>query len=151
MKTFPEQQPATASFGNCEPSETVLVVDDHPELCEVAKLLLEHCGYHVLTATSGEDARRLARMIGHIDLLLTDVEMPGIRGDELADWFRLTHPESAVVFMSGNPLQQRRLQPRFFVEKPFVHLDMLLRTVRAALDEHQTTHQLARQTTPAAA
>jgi two-component system, cell cycle sensor histidine kinase and response regulator CckA len=122
-------------------TETILVVDDHPELCEVASLLLQCCGYRVLTARNGEEAIRIACENTNIDLLLTDVEMPVILGDELAEWFRVTRPETAVVFMSGNPMQQRRLEPCYFVEKPFIHLDRLLKTVRAAIDEHQThTH-----------
>jgi len=112
--------------------ETILVVDDYAALCNVAALLLGHCGYRVLTATSGEQAKQIAHE-HQIDLLLTDVEMPGIQGDELAAWFRATRPGTLVVFMSGNPAQLRRLLPCHFVEKPFVHLDALVKEVREVL------------------
>jgi len=113
--------------------ETILVVDDHPALCEVASRLLEHCGYRVLTANHGEEAKEIARKNPDIALLLTDVEMPGMLGDELAEWFRVTRPETAVVFMSGNPMQRHRLNEYPFIEKPFVHLDGLVKIVREAL------------------
>lgn len=122
-------------------TETILVVDDHPELCEIASLLLRRCGYRVFTATRSEQAKQIARENPNIDLLLTDVEMPGIQGDELAEWFRVTRPATAVVFMSENPMQQRRLEPCYFAEKPFIRLDVLLKTVRTALNDHSTSHQ----------
>jgi CheY-like chemotaxis protein len=113
--------------------ETILVVDDYAALCNVAALLLGRCGYRVLTATSGEQAKQVARE-HDIDLLLTDVEMPGMQGDELAAWFRATRPRTQVVFMSGNPAQLRGLQPCHFVEKPFIHLDALVKEVREVLN-----------------
>lgn len=113
--------------------DTILVVDDYPALCNVAALLLGRCGYRVLTATTGEQAKRIARET-HIDLLLTDVEMPGMLGDELATWFRATRPQTEIIFMSGNPMQLRRLQPCHFVEKPFIHLDALVKEVREVLN-----------------
>jgi len=122
----PRQCPAHA--------ETVLVVDDQPALCLVAAMLLRRCGYRVLTATSGDEAKRLARENAGIDLLLTDVEMPGMLGDELAAWFHVTRPGAQVVFMSGNPMQHRRLEPCHFVEKPFIHLDTLVEKIREVLN-----------------
>jgi CheY-like chemotaxis protein len=117
--------------------DTILVVDDYPALCDVAALLLSRFGYRVLTATNGEQAKRIARET-HIDLLLTDVEMPGMLGDELAAWFRATRPQTAIIFMSGNPMQLRRLQPCHFVEKPFIHLDTLVKEVREVLNHGRT-------------
>ena len=114
--------------------ETVLVVDDQPALCEVAEMFLSRCGYHVLTAHNEREAMEIAREDAqHIDLLLTDVEVPGIHGDELAEWFHLTSPDTAVVFMSGDPVEPRRLGAHPFIEKPFVHLDALESTIRGTL------------------
>jgi CheY-like chemotaxis protein len=135
MNSSPENQATPAPAPVPTKPETILVVDDHPELCEIASILLRRCGYRVLTANDGEQAKKLARKDTPIDLLLTDVEMPGMLGDELAEWFRLTRPHTAVVFMSGNPMQHRRLEPCHFIEKPFIRLDVLLKTIREALHQ----------------
>jgi CheY-like chemotaxis protein len=124
-------------------SETILVVDGHAELCEIASLLLQRCGYRVLTANHPEQAKQIARINPNIDLLLTDIEMPLMSGDALAQWFRLARPRSAVVFMSGNSAHYERLEPCHFVSKPFIHLDLLVNTVRAALDERHSAQQSA--------
>ena len=123
------------------PAATILVVDDYPGLCEIAALFLQRFGYRVLTANDGEQAKTIAHANANIDLLLTDVEMPGLLGDELAAWFRAAQPQTAVVFMSGNPMQHRRLEPCYFVEKPFVHLSTLLKTIREALNHRCAIHQ----------
>jgi CheY-like chemotaxis protein len=127
--------------------ETILVVDDQPALCEVAKILLSRCGYCVLTAYEASQAKEIVRHNPNIDLLLTEIEIPGMLGDELAEWVRANRPHAAVVFMSGHPVQQRRLAGYPFIEKPFVHLDTLVATVREAIHPAHT----AQQATPAAA
>jgi two-component system NtrC family sensor kinase len=136
----------TSAAGKIPPlptKETILVVDDHPELCQIASILLGRCGYRVLTANCGQEALEIAVQNPQIALLLTDVEMPGMPGDELAELFRVTRPNTAVVFMSGNPMQQHRLKGRPFIEKPFIRLDILVSTVHEAL-------QRRCQATPAA-
>jgi hypothetical protein len=82
--------------------ETVLVVDDEADVCELARDCLVAAGYRVLEARDGEEALRIAE--GHpepIHLLLTDVMMPRLNGVELAG--RLTHqrPDMKVLYMSG--------------------------------------------------
>jgi CheY-like chemotaxis protein len=124
-------------------SETILVVDDHPELCEIASLLLQRCGYRVFTANHPERAKQIARENPNIDLLLSDIEMPVISGDELARWFRRARPRAAVVFMSGNQAHHERLEPYYFISKPFIHLDVLVNTVRTALDNRHAPLQAA--------
>jgi len=121
--------------------ETILVVDDQPALCEVAVILLEHCGYRVLTAQDATQAKAIVRRNPDIDLMLTDIEMPGMLGDALATWFRAHRPHAAVVFMSGNPMQHRRLEEYPFIEKPFVHLDVLVNTIRETLRRQHATRQ----------
>ena len=80
---------------------TVLVVDDADEICDLAKRLLERQGYSVLVATNGDDAVRLFERHGSIDLLLTDVVMPGVSGPELRQQLVTRQPTLKVVFMSG--------------------------------------------------
>jgi CheY-like chemotaxis protein len=121
--------------------ETILVVDDQPTLCEVAEILLRRCGYRVLTACSGAQAKEVLRQNPDVSLLLTDIEMPDMSGDELAEWLRKVNGRSAVIFMSGNPMHRRRLEGYPFIEKPFVHLDLLLKTIREALDQERAASE----------
>jgi DNA-binding NtrC family response regulator len=114
-------------------AETILVVDEYPALCNVAALFLGRCGYRVMTASNGEQAKQIANE-HDIDLLLTDVEMPAVRGEELAAWFRATRPETQVVLMSGKTMQFHHLMPCHFVERPFVFLDNLVATIREVLN-----------------
>jgi signal transduction histidine kinase/ActR/RegA family two-component response regulator len=83
-------------------SETVLVVEDQEEVRSfVVKALASH-GYRVLQAAEGNQALTLAeRHSGAIDVLLTDVVLPGMNGRELADRFRVGRPDSKVIYTSG--------------------------------------------------
>jgi len=84
------------------PWETILVVDDDPEVFALARDILAGEGYHVLEAPGGEDALRVAEgYAGPIHLLLTDVVMPGMSGRELADRLRSIRRETKVLFMSA--------------------------------------------------
>jgi CheY-like chemotaxis protein len=119
--------------------ETVLVVEDEAPLRDVAGRILSGAGYHVLAADGGVQALELAALHeGAIDLLLSDVVMPGMLGKELAE--RLVHarPDTRVLYMSGyaQPVlaSQGTLEPGVaLLEKPFTAND-LLRAVRQRLD-----------------
>ena len=81
---------------------TLLVVEDETAVRELVRTALVRCGYRVLAARDGEEAlTRAAAHAGRIDLLLTDVVMPGLNGRELAMRFRQSRPNSRVLFMSG--------------------------------------------------
>jgi CheY-like chemotaxis protein len=90
-------------FGHPEPSgRTVLAVDDEPDLLEAIRRILGRRGHTVLTATGPAEALDLAqRHDGGIDLLLTDLRMPGGTGTELAVRATQARPGLAVLFMSG--------------------------------------------------
>jgi len=82
--------------------ETVLVVDDEADICELARDCLVAAGYRVLEARDGEEALRIAE--GHtepIHLLLTDVVMPRLNGVELAGRLNRQRPDTKVLYMSG--------------------------------------------------
>jgi signal transduction histidine kinase/DNA-binding response OmpR family regulator len=82
--------------------ETVLVVDDEPLLRGLVVEMLDPLGYHVLVASNGEEALKVCNSFnGRIDLLLTDVIMPGMNGRELAEKFVIKRPETKVIYMSG--------------------------------------------------
>lgn len=83
-------------------NETVLVVDDEKEIQENVAAILGELGYHVITASSADEAATLLDRAGKIDLLFTDVIMPGaISCTELAAMARVRHPDIRVLFTSG--------------------------------------------------
>ncbi len=83
-------------------TETVLVVDDDAAVLRLIADTLRPLGYRVLEASRGDEAVAVCRAVGErIDLLLTDVIMPGMNGQELAEACRRERPEIKVVFMSG--------------------------------------------------
>jgi two-component system cell cycle sensor histidine kinase/response regulator CckA len=81
---------------------TVLVIDDEPGIRDVAERILLRHGYDVIIATDADEARSfVVRHIGVIDLVLSDVIMPGCNGPELIDQLREVRPDLRVLFMSG--------------------------------------------------
>jgi PAS domain S-box-containing protein len=95
------EEPAQTSVH--EPArETILVVEDDQDLRDVVERILTSSGYQVITAGSGRKAIEAARAHdGHIDLLLTDVVMPQMQGNELARLISSDRPDLRVLFMSG--------------------------------------------------
>jgi two-component system, cell cycle sensor histidine kinase and response regulator CckA len=82
--------------------ETILVVDDEPDVCELARDCLLAAGYMVLEATDGGEALRIAEAHTEpIHLLLTDVVMPRLNGVELAGRLTRQRPDTKVLYMSG--------------------------------------------------
>src|SRR5713101_1880723 len=82
--------------------ETILVVDDESDVCELARDCLVAAGYRVLEATDGEEALRIAEAHTEpIHLLLTDVIMPRLNGVELAGRLTRLRPDTKVLYMSG--------------------------------------------------
>jgi len=120
-------------------SETVLAVDDDPITIELVEKVLIPNGYTVLSAKSGEEAMKLAAAeTRKIDLLLTDVMLPGMKGQDLAKAFINNRPEVNVLFMSGYlcpSMAQTDSAKRAdaFIQKPFAP-GTLLRKIRKMLD-----------------
>lgn len=114
-------------------SETVLVVEDQPATAKITRILLESWGYRVLEAHGGAEAIALFEQHGGVQLLLTDVNMPGLTGPELADILLGRDPLLRVVFMSGYARQEIVDRRRAFLPKPFTPAS-LARTVRRELD-----------------
>jgi two-component system cell cycle sensor histidine kinase/response regulator CckA len=81
---------------------TVLLVEDQQPVREAVRMMLVALGHGVLEAANGEEALEVCRRTdGEMDILLTDVVMPGMRGPEVAIRVRALRPGVAVVFMSG--------------------------------------------------
>ncbi len=82
--------------------ETILLVEDEAQILEMTTLILTEFGYTVLSANSPGEAIRLSREhSGKIDLLITDVIMPGMNGSDLAENLFSAHPHLKRLFMSG--------------------------------------------------
>ncbi|MEZ4589079.1 MAG: ATP-binding protein [Gemmatimonadales bacterium] len=112
---------------------TVLVAEDDDDVRRVVVRILERGGHAVLAARDGMEAlERLERHRGEIDLLLTDIVMPGMRGIALADRFQAVLPGTPVLFVSGYSSDPPPLDssggPRGFVRKP-VEIEVLLAAV----------------------
>jgi len=105
--------------------KTILLVEDEPLLMNMVLLMLNKAGYRVLAANSPEKALRLAdEYEGEIDLLMTDVMMPGMNGHELAQKLISHLPKLKLLFMSGYPADLLGRQAIFadqacYIQKPF--------------------------------
>jgi two-component system, cell cycle sensor histidine kinase and response regulator CckA len=97
----PAPAPAPARSGTVR--ETILLAEDEDVVREIVHETLERHGYVVIAARDGRQAIELASAGEQIDLLLSDVAMPGMSGVELADRLRGTTPGLRVVYMSGSP------------------------------------------------
>ena len=119
-------------------TETVLLTEDEQDVREIAREFLESGGYKVVEAKDASDAIELARQHhGAIDLLVTDMVMPGMTGQELAVHLQREYPGLCVVFMSGYSehaaTEMANADPTVrLLSKPFSR-GALLRTVRESL------------------
>jgi two-component system cell cycle sensor histidine kinase/response regulator CckA len=110
--------------------ETVLLVEDEPALRDVYTLFLDELGYTVLSAETPEEALRVsAQHADVIQLLLTDVVMPGMNGKELSEAVRAINPSIKVLFMSGystDVIAHHGVldQDADFIAKPFSYSDL---------------------------
>jgi DNA-binding response OmpR family regulator len=106
-------------------NETLLVVENEPAVRNLVQMALERHGYMVLSAESGSEALRLAAAHqGRIDLLITDVEMPDLRGPALARRLAADRPGLGTLFMSGfmdDAIDDAQTLPVpvDFIQKPF--------------------------------
>ena len=117
----------------------VLVVEDEPMVRKFVETILERAGYVVLSASHGDQALATAsRWEAGIDVLLTDIVMPGVHGLELAARLRIQRPKLCVLFMSGHAadvVSRAGELPTMgdFLPKPF-SVDELLRAVARAIE-----------------
>ena len=123
--------------GAARPARLV-VADDEDMVRAVVSRTLEEQGYEVLQARNGQEAlERLADAGGAVDLLLSDVVMPGLGGRELGERLAAEHPAVRVVWMSGYPRdsafgEREPAGAQSFLQKPIPE-EVLVRTVQDAL------------------
>jgi CheY-like chemotaxis protein len=121
-----------------ENNETLFLVEDEPAVRELNELVLSESGYKVLSAPDAQEALRQRPDAGGLDLLITDIVMPGLGGYELAQRLRSRRPDLKVLFTSGYTEDKlgpfNRLPPGTgFLQKPY-RPEVLARKVREMLD-----------------
>jgi len=128
-------------------TETLLIVEDEPELLLLAKTVMSGCGYRVLTAGSPEEALRIVESdASRIDLLVTDVVMPAMNGRELSERIGAMRPDIRVLYISGytaDIIARQGIVPEdvMLLEKPFSPQEFAAK-VRAVLDGPEKSHFL---------
>ncbi len=136
----PDQQDSPESRDELpEGSETVLLVEDEPAVRKLVARVLGKCGYQLLQAADPSEALRLASdQDGPIDLLLTDLVMPGTNGLELSRQLSQKHRRLKALFISGYPDRvseaMATIEPDRLLSKPF-SAESLARKVRRCLDQ----------------
>ena len=116
---------------------TVLLVEDDASVRALAKRTLEARGYEVMEAADGEEALRIVNGKAGIDVVVTDLTMPRLGGEELATRIRETNPDAGIVLMSGfsevSLVREGRIGDHgHFLEKPFTP-NALVDVVRSAM------------------
>lgn len=117
--------------------ETVLLVEDEPVILNMGKTMLERLGYRVLATDVPEEALKIAdKHPNEIQLLITDVIMPGMNGRDLAKRLQSLYPNTKVLFMSGytaDVIAQDGLLDKdiHYIQKPFSFQDLSVKVQRA--------------------
>ena len=128
------QMSAARAAEHAATGETVLVVEDEPVVRGVILEMLAEQGYRTLQAVDGPSGLKILRSGARIDLLVTDVGLPGMNGRQLADQARETRPDLKILFITGYAesvvIADGFLQPGMdMITKPF-DLDNLSRRIR---------------------
>ena len=110
-------------MGSKTPAPTVLVVDDEPGIRQIARRILEDGGYEITEAEGGLEAIALLAQGHPLDLLMADLDMPGLGGDEMVRRIRATRPDLKVLYVTGHIDKLMDARPLWegeaFLEKPF--------------------------------
>jgi DNA-binding NtrC family response regulator len=131
----------------CVGAERILFVDDEAILAELGKELLESLGYKVVTKTNSLEALETFRADPHgFDLVITDMTMPGLRGEELAREIIALRPGMPIILSTGysefiNETQAREMGIREFVMKPYMAAGFADK-IRKALKTHRRIERL---------
>jgi signal transduction histidine kinase/CheY-like chemotaxis protein len=140
----PESRPVPKQPAANSVRATMLIVDDEVDLLEVAVSYCEELGLRVLHATDGPSALEIAQTEPHIDMLLTDVVMPGMHGVALAARLRAHYPQISVMYCSGFPSSALAERSQLQVDGPLINKpytkSVFVETVLAALAGNQKDH-----------
>lgn len=103
----------------------ILLVEDEPAVRGLFALSLRKEGYHVMEASNGAEALAVVEQAGRVDLVVTDVVMPIMKGTELAARLRETHPGLQFIFVSGYVVHDHLGPNSVLLQKPFVRQDLV--------------------------
>ena len=137
-RVISEKEKKDKKEGALTGSETILIVEDDEMVRKFAEKVLKRYGYRVLISSNGEEAIRIAgEYEGPIDLMLMDVVMPGMSGQEIEERLRTSRPDIKVLYMSGytdDAIVHHGIldKGKMFLQKPFT-VNALGRKVREAL------------------
>ncbi len=125
--------------------ETILVVEDRPAVRELVRETLVPCGYEVLEAANGKEGLEICRnRLQRIDLVLTDLIMPGLNGKEFAELVKKLRSDMKILYMTGyggEALAGQEIDPEELVQKPFSP-ETLSRKIRDVLGASRTRHSI---------
>jgi DNA-binding NtrC family response regulator len=120
-------------------TKTILLVEDDTALRFLVKKSLESEGYNVISAEDSVMANdQTKRRWGIVDLILADINLPGLTGGEYADYLKAINPDLKIIYMSGAPVADKDVQKHLrdeaatFLAKPF-SLEEMNRVIRLAL------------------
>jgi CheY-like chemotaxis protein len=135
-------EPGIVARATASASGTILLVEDEESVRKLTKQLLQTEGYNVLEAANGPEALECISMhVGQIDLMITDMVMPGMHGRELAIRVRRLRPGIKLLYISGYADSNLAIDDRSkILEKPFTP-DELSDTVRVILSEHHESEE----------
>jgi len=126
-----------------KPKKTILCVDDDEQSLSIRKIMLETRGYRVLACNSGEMALEAFRR-GGIDLVLTDLIMPGVDGSRLIEKIKSLSPQTPAVLISGRAkIYERETQADVFLCKGMYEPADLLERIRLLLVRKRGTKRQA--------
>lgn len=144
QSTIDKPKSKISSSIKLEGNETILVVDDESALVDLSKEILEANGYSVFVATNAGEALEIFKH-NTIDILLSDVVMPGMDGYELASKIREINPNIKILLVSGftGNKHAKNIDSEFveiFLQKPFSPNELLAH-IRKVLDSHKITEK----------
>ena len=134
----PAASSAPLVFNDAEPGEIVVVIEDEPTVRELIIEVLQDLGYCTVVACDGPSGLAIVQNAPRIDLLITDIGLPGMNGQQVVDAARLTRPDLKVLFLTGYAenatLSNGFLQPGMaMLTKPF-SLQALGRRIREIIE-----------------
>ena len=126
----PKAEPAMPPIGNVpEGVPVVLLVEDEPAVRGLFAMCLRKDGYFVMEASNGSEALAIVEQTGRVDLVVTDVVMPVMKGTELAQRLREKFPTLRFIFVSGYVVHDELGPNAELLQKPFLKGDLLKRVV----------------------
>jgi CheY-like chemotaxis protein len=126
----------------------VLVVDDEQSIRDLVDRVLRDAGYETTVAPDADTALALAASADSFDLLLTDMMMPGMCGDELARHLRLRHPDLRVLYLTGFSDRLFATRPVLWSNEAFIEKPVTVTGLREAVSLAIFGHTKGPQSAP---